>query len=327
MIGQQGVGKTTLLAHFIERKFHERTPATNGLKQTKYQQKNGPEDVINIHFWDFSGRRTQRIFQEAYLKQSDVICLVVDINQPDALSEATTILKLLNKIDADTSEIILTINLFNEDKSKIPEAEIKSFVVEHKIEKLVYVDAKEQEQVDDFFKIVISDMINTRRSSKHENHGCPDNHLQQKYIQDCDNKLKEYTLDEFKQEYQKQTYKLYQINFVSLDGLLAHIVDNPNSTEAKIFMKRFKGSNIYDKLNPILPFKLEFYSRYRNSFTLFNKSLKKEEQRIRDVKQIGELKKILESGEDNTLSHQIQQELGLPAIEQKPQINNENTTI
>src|SRR5271167_3971598 len=90
MLGAFGVGKTTLVARFVQGIFSGKYLTTVGVKIDKKQMRVGDQDVLLL-LWDLAGEDSRSQVQISYLKGASGYFLVLDGTFADSLVTAKSI--------------------------------------------------------------------------------------------------------------------------------------------------------------------------------------------------------------------------------------------
>ena len=90
LIGNSGVGKTSIINQYIEQTFDEANAATIGANYSeKVITKNNKEYELNI--WDTAGQEKFHSVGKHFYKDAYIVCLVYDITSQDSLEQLQTI--------------------------------------------------------------------------------------------------------------------------------------------------------------------------------------------------------------------------------------------
>ena len=92
MLGSFGVGKTSLVARFVQGIFSTKYQSTVGVKIDKREMKVGDQDVL-VMLWDLAGEDSRSQVQTSYLKGAAGYFLVVDGTWSESLVTAQSIHK------------------------------------------------------------------------------------------------------------------------------------------------------------------------------------------------------------------------------------------
>jgi len=83
VVGDAGVGKTSLIHQLTHHKFNDRVMPTLGVD---FSAKNLPavdNSTIRLHLWDVAGQERYRCLSRAYLKGCQACVVVFDVTRPD----------------------------------------------------------------------------------------------------------------------------------------------------------------------------------------------------------------------------------------------------
>ena len=90
LIGNSGVGKTSIINQYIDQTFDEANAATIGANYSeKVVTKNNKEYELNI--WDTAGQEKFHSVGKHFYKDAYIVCLVYDITSQDSLEQLETI--------------------------------------------------------------------------------------------------------------------------------------------------------------------------------------------------------------------------------------------
>ena len=90
LIGNSGVGKTSIINQYIDQTFDEANAATIGANYSeKVITKNNKEYELNI--WDTAGQEKFHSVGKHFYKDAYIVCLVYDITSQDSLEQLKTI--------------------------------------------------------------------------------------------------------------------------------------------------------------------------------------------------------------------------------------------
>ena len=88
VIGEQGVGKTSLVRRLVEREFHEDYLSTLGVDIYTYKvpaAKVGAPSDLQLMIWDIEGQLGTKVFRHPYFQGAAGICVVGDLLRPSTL--------------------------------------------------------------------------------------------------------------------------------------------------------------------------------------------------------------------------------------------------
>ena len=88
ILGESGVGKTSIISRFINDTFEEELVTTTGAsyvsKSMKFSDKN---QVLNFEIWDTAGQEKYRSLTQIFYKDASIAILVYDITNKDSFDE------------------------------------------------------------------------------------------------------------------------------------------------------------------------------------------------------------------------------------------------
>ncbi|MCS6795702.1 MAG: Rab family GTPase [Raineya sp.] len=97
LIGNFGVGKTSLTKRFVYQKFSEEYLTTLGVKIDKKIIELG-EDLINLMIWDIAGEVTQTRVNTSYYLGSNGVLYVFDVTRPSTYENMQADIEYVQKI-------------------------------------------------------------------------------------------------------------------------------------------------------------------------------------------------------------------------------------
>ena len=89
ILGEAGVGKTSIIARFVNDTFKTDIKSSTGTSFTgkKMKFKDFKNKVINFEIWDTAGQELYRSLNKIVYKNSDIAILVYDITNENSFSE------------------------------------------------------------------------------------------------------------------------------------------------------------------------------------------------------------------------------------------------
>ena len=151
ILGDSGVGKTSILIKYINNKFDESHIATIGVdymdKTIKYKNIN-----VKLQIWDTSGQEKFRSIARNFYRNSDAIFLVFDLNNKDTYDN---IKKWINDVEEHCPNIkkILLGNKSDLEKN-VSEEIIKNFAKENNLQ-YFETSAKNGTNIKEAFKAMV----------------------------------------------------------------------------------------------------------------------------------------------------------------------------
>ncbi|MCK5519546.1 MAG: GTP-binding protein [Candidatus Marinimicrobia bacterium] len=106
MLGGFGVGKSSLVKHFVHSIFSEKYHITIGVKIDKKSITIGDQEVLLL-LWDIAGEEEKFSIPPSYLKGSDGYLLIVDVTRKSTLEQAFDIQKRTMEAIGDIPFVIM----------------------------------------------------------------------------------------------------------------------------------------------------------------------------------------------------------------------------
>lgn len=165
MIGDFGVGKTSLIRQFVERQFSDKYLSTVGVKISRktvvIHQENSPEEQsIQLLIWDIEGQTKFKPIAKTYLQGASGALIVADVSRPETIESLKEHIQLflsanlkgwiaiaLNKIDLVTPETLE--GFFGHLRFEEPS-----------VFKILPTSAKEGKNVDEIFEGLAKNILN-----------------------------------------------------------------------------------------------------------------------------------------------------------------------
>jgi len=97
LIGNFGVGKTSLTRQFVYQKFSEEYLTTLGVKIDKKVMERG-DDLINLMIWDIAGEVTQARVNTSYYLGSNGVMYVFDVSRPSTYEQMQADIEYVQKL-------------------------------------------------------------------------------------------------------------------------------------------------------------------------------------------------------------------------------------
>ena len=85
LLGNPGVGKTCIIARYIEGIYNENSPSTIGANYSQKTLTKGDKE-INLDIWDTAGQEKYHSLGKHFYKDSHIVCLVYDITSQESLT-------------------------------------------------------------------------------------------------------------------------------------------------------------------------------------------------------------------------------------------------
>ncbi len=112
LLGDFGVGKTSLVRRFVYERFEDKYLSTIGVKVSRKSMTLTLQDKLielSILLWDLAGSEEFNQFRASYLRGASGIMLVCDLTRPETLQNLPSYLDDMNKV-CPVADIILAAN-------------------------------------------------------------------------------------------------------------------------------------------------------------------------------------------------------------------------
>ena len=110
MLGDFGVGKTSLIRRFVERSFTDEYLSTVGVKISRksLEVENIP-DGIDLLIWDIEGQTKFKAVAPSYLQGAAAVIIVGDVTRPETIQHFQDHIKLFYEVSPN-GKVILALN-------------------------------------------------------------------------------------------------------------------------------------------------------------------------------------------------------------------------
>jgi internalin A len=109
LVGQGGVGKTSLVKRLISNEYDEHESKTEGIAIAQWSVKTPDNENIRVNIWDFGGQEIMHATHQFFMTKRSLYLLVLDARQGEQESRVEYWLKLIQSF-ADDSPILVAIN-------------------------------------------------------------------------------------------------------------------------------------------------------------------------------------------------------------------------
>lgn len=155
MVGDFGVGKTSLVKRFVENSFSEEYLSTIGVSISKKSLNNS-----TIMLWDIEGRTEFKPIFKQYLLGAKGFIVVADISRRDTLDSIKKHIELCHSIVKD-APIAIAINK-SDLEHKVSDEDIENLrLISKSIVEVLQTSAKNDQAVGDIFAALDSSIANS----------------------------------------------------------------------------------------------------------------------------------------------------------------------
>lgn len=109
VVGQSGVGKTSLVNRLLYHTYHHYELQTEGIAITRWSVTTPNQETIHLNVWDFGGQTTMPATHQFFLTKRSLYVLVLDAQQGPLENRVEYWLKLIHNVGGD-SPILVVIN-------------------------------------------------------------------------------------------------------------------------------------------------------------------------------------------------------------------------
>ncbi|MHA1385675.1 MAG: Rab family GTPase [Candidatus Helarchaeota archaeon] len=160
LIGNQGVGKTSLIVRYIENKFRENYIPTLGVdfltKKITLGEKNTP---VNLTIWDIGGDTKWKDRLQFYLRGSDGAIIVYDITRKNTFKKLDFWIEALYKSTGEIPFIVVGNKKDLEENRNVKLKEAEDYLKGKKSYALLESSAKTGETVNEMFLKIAKSII------------------------------------------------------------------------------------------------------------------------------------------------------------------------
>jgi small GTP-binding protein len=99
LVGDFGVGKTSLVRRYVEGKFSDRYLTTVGVKISRKIIELSPSTQVQLLIWDIEGQTKFKAIAPSYLQGAKAAIIVADVNRIDTIEHISSHIELFNSIN------------------------------------------------------------------------------------------------------------------------------------------------------------------------------------------------------------------------------------
>jgi small GTP-binding protein len=115
LVGQGGVGKTSLIKRLISDEFSQNEPKTEGIDVTRWSVSNQNKRVL-LNVWDFGGQEIMHATHQFFLTKRSLYILVIDARLDEQQNALEYWLKIIRSFGSD-SPIFVMMNKIDENQT------------------------------------------------------------------------------------------------------------------------------------------------------------------------------------------------------------------
>lgn len=164
VIGEAGVGKTSLIRRLSEDKFDTSYLMTIGMDpipvKFPVKMKDGSEKSFEVVFWDIAGQDQFKVIRDLFYRGAEAAVAVFDLTRKDTLSRLNMWIKEFYNIVGNKPLLVLGNKVDMEDYISISDPEINGFLVNNHVKKYYPVSAKTGDKVRDALIDLVTTIVN-----------------------------------------------------------------------------------------------------------------------------------------------------------------------
>jgi small GTP-binding protein len=166
IVGDFGVGKTTLLHQYLERRFTPNVASTIGanffVKRLKLP---GIQNLITLQIWDLAGQQHFKWVRQEFYKGAKGIVYVFDLTNKKTFENLPYWKSEINKSINSFSSILVgnKLDLLDNNGKTIEKDESESLMLQLAASEYIETSAKSGANVEEFFLKLISHMYKTNK--------------------------------------------------------------------------------------------------------------------------------------------------------------------
>lgn len=157
VVGDYGVGKTSLLNRYIDQKFNHDYLPTLGVNMLRKEMVYA-NNKVKLMFWDIAGQELYANVREQFYEGTQGAMLVYDVTRPESFANITKWYKEI--IDVAKTEIYCVLVGNKIDLEKVVPTEIGKEIAEESKWLFVETSAKEGTKIEEAFQSLIEYLIN-----------------------------------------------------------------------------------------------------------------------------------------------------------------------
>lgn len=165
MIGDFGVGKTSLIRRFVDRQFSDQYLSTVGVKISRksivLENTKQQEDVTaQLLIWDLEGHTKFKGIAPTYLQGASGVLIVADVSRSETVERISEHVKLFSSVNPKGSIIVALnkVDLIDEEKLALL-VEISHSIGQGKVLAVYTTSAKTGKDVDEIFHKLAHTMV------------------------------------------------------------------------------------------------------------------------------------------------------------------------
>jgi small GTP-binding protein len=161
MVGDFGVGKTSLIRRFIDQQFSDHYLSTIGVKISRkllpLSSLEGSARSIQLMIWDVEGKTQFQPIAPSYLEGAAAAIIVADVNRKETIAHLNEHIALINAVNKNSAALMIALNKIDTLTHTTAIADDKQFHEVNSMPNLVstcFTSAKTGESVGEMFAAI-----------------------------------------------------------------------------------------------------------------------------------------------------------------------------
>jgi small GTP-binding protein len=171
MVGEFGVGKTSLIRRFLDQQFSDHYLSTIGVKisrkQLSIQTSDDPEQSVQLIVWDVEGKTRFQPIAPSYLEGAMGAIVVADLQRPETIAHIQEHMELISAVNQQETDLIVALNkldTFPEEKAAVLlQEQLSRFATNAKVVSVYLTSAKTGESVDQMFQALAERLLHNHK--------------------------------------------------------------------------------------------------------------------------------------------------------------------
>lgn len=165
MVGDFGVGKTSLIRRFVDRQFSDQYLSTVGVKISRKNiellgVKQQEKQDVQLLIWDLEGHTKFKAIAPSYLQGSSGALVVADVSRPETIERLIEHIQLFTSVNPKGAIVIALNKLDLVDEEKLAKmVEIAEATAPERVLATYTTSAKTGKDVDDIFHKLAYKMV------------------------------------------------------------------------------------------------------------------------------------------------------------------------
>ena len=158
LIGDVGVGKTSILTRYFNNNFSEVTESTVGIefKTILFKER---DHNIKLQIWDTSGQERFQSITQNYFRDADGLLYVFDVTNENSFNSIKNWLKMSEENNTKEFIKILIGNKTDLEGRSIEKEDMEKFKTENRMTELFEISAKNNSNIKEMFEKIVSLLI------------------------------------------------------------------------------------------------------------------------------------------------------------------------